>query len=98
MEKYCVLDEDRLCVNCGDCLVCDIDPEKHCDNCMQCVKKSGADYLSIEIDEVIAGTSEDEAEESEKSNLPRPASKSGVRSVRPKRARKNASEDLGKPN
>ena len=103
MEKHCVLDEDRLCVDCGDCLVCDINPEKRCDNCMQCVKKSGADYLSIEIDEVIAGVSEDDAEQYEKTVfektiLTQPVAKPSVRGIRPKKARKNASEDLGKSN
>ncbi len=98
MEKYCVLDEDRLCVDCGDCLVCDLNPEKRCDNCMQCVKKSDADYLSIEIDEVIAGASEDDAVQFEKTVLPQPVARPGVRGIRPKRARKNAPEDLGEPN
>jgi len=91
MEKHCILDEDRLCVDCGDCLVCDLDPEKRCDNCMQCVKKSDADYLSIEIDEVIAGTSDDEAERFEKSTSPKPSAGSGVRGSRPRKARKSGS-------
>ena len=50
--KYCVLDETRLCDDCGECNICDLDPNKICDNCMQCVK-SGADYNAIEIDEII---------------------------------------------
>ena len=60
MEKYCILEEERLCVDCGDCLTCDLDPEKRCDSCMQCIQKSGADYAAIEIDEVINGTLPDE--------------------------------------
>ncbi len=60
MEKHCILDEERLCVDCGECLTCDLDPEKRCDNCMRCVQKSNADYLAIEIDEVIDGTSLEE--------------------------------------
>lgn len=59
MEKRCVMDAERLCVDCGECLICDLDSEKICDNCMRCVQKSNADYLAIEIDEVIAGTSAD---------------------------------------
>ena len=58
MERMCVLDEERVCVECGACSMCDLDPEKLCNNCMKCVH-SGADYLAIEIDEVIAD--EDEA-------------------------------------
>lgn len=52
MEKICVLDETKLCDNCGECNVCDLDPNKICDNCMKCVK-TGADYNAVEIDEII---------------------------------------------
>ncbi|MBR2798402.1 MAG: hypothetical protein IKF98_02155 [Clostridia bacterium] len=58
MGKVCVLDENKLCDDCGECNVCDLDPNKICDNCMQCLK-TGADYAAIEIDEIIddgAGT------------------------------------------
>ena len=51
-RKYCVLDETKLCDDCGECTVCDLDPNKICDNCMKCVK-TGADYNAIEIDEII---------------------------------------------
>ena len=50
--KYCVLDETKICDDCGECNVCDLDPNKICDNCMKCVK-TGADYNAIEIDEII---------------------------------------------
>lgn len=52
MEKYCVLDESKLCDDCGECNVCDLDPNKICDNCMRCLD-TGADYRAIEIDEII---------------------------------------------
>lgn len=51
-RRMCVLDEERACDGCGACDRCDLDPEKICDNCMACVR-SGADYLAIEIDEII---------------------------------------------
>ncbi len=51
-EKRCVLDETKLCDDCGECNICDLDPHKICDNCMQCLK-TGADYKAIEIDEII---------------------------------------------
>ena len=54
MDRMCVLNEDQVCVECGACSMCDLDPEKLCNNCMKCVN-SGADYLAIEIDEVIDG-------------------------------------------
>lgn len=50
--KYCVLDETKLCDDCGECNVCDLDPNKICDNCMKCLK-SGADYNAVEIDEIV---------------------------------------------
>jgi len=52
MTKYCVLDETKVCNDCGECNMCDLDPNKICDNCMQCIK-TGADYNAIEIDEII---------------------------------------------
>ncbi len=58
MEKRCVLDEEKLCDECGECRKCDLDPNKICDNCMKCVS-SGADYAAIEIDEIIDDGSND---------------------------------------
>ena len=53
MEKRCVLDDLKICDDCGECQKCDLDPNKICDNCMKCVN-SGADYTAIEIDEIHA--------------------------------------------
>lgn len=50
--KRCILDDDKLCNNCGECSVCDLDPNKICDNCMKCLQ-TGADYTAVEIDEII---------------------------------------------
>ena len=52
MEKLCILDENKICDECGECTRCDLNPDKICDNCMECIK-SGADYSAIEIDEVF---------------------------------------------
>lgn len=51
-EKRCLLNEGRICVDCGECARCDLDPDKLCDNCMKCVR-SGADYTAVEVDEVF---------------------------------------------
>ena len=51
MIKQCVL-EDRPCIDCGECLVCDLDSSKVCDNCCRCIDRD-ADYIGIEIDEII---------------------------------------------
>lgn len=96
MEKHCILDEDSLCVDCGDCLVCDLDSEKLCDNCMCCVQKSNADYLAIEIDEVINGTSPDAepgfANNKAAASSGKPSAKApSVRGVRPKTTRRTLS-------
>lgn len=50
--KICVLDDAKICDECGDCNRCDLDPNKICDNCMKCVK-SDAEYNAVEIDEII---------------------------------------------
>ena len=53
MDKRCVLDEMKICNDCGECQKCDLDPNKICDNCMKCIQ-CDADYSAIEIDEIIA--------------------------------------------
>ncbi|MBE5808066.1 MAG: hypothetical protein E7317_06975 [Clostridiales bacterium] len=53
-KKMCVLYDDKVCNDCGECNMCDLDPNKVCDNCMKCIN-TGADYNAIEIDEIIEG-------------------------------------------
>ncbi len=52
--KYCVLDDEKICDNCGECEVCDLDPKKKCDNCGKCLGMD-ADSRAIVIDDVITG-------------------------------------------
>ena len=47
--KECVL-YDRVCINCGECLKCDLDPGKICDNCGKCLESDGKEYNEIAID------------------------------------------------
>lgn len=51
MLKHCVINELKLCDNCGECNCCDLDPNKLCDNCCKCLSKDGtdADYRSVSI-------------------------------------------------
>lgn len=51
MLKRCVLDELKLCDNCGECNRCDLDPNKICDNCCKCLSKEGTDteYRSVPV-------------------------------------------------
>ena len=53
INRKCVLDESRECIECGECDRCDLDPTKICDNCMRCLKTDGEDYLAVEIDDII---------------------------------------------
>lgn len=46
--KQCVL-YDRVCIGCGECDRCDLDPDKICDNCMKCIT-GNEEYRSIKID------------------------------------------------
>jgi hypothetical protein len=50
----CILD-DRLCTECGECDRCELNSQKTCDNCCQCID-SDADYVGIEIDEILINT------------------------------------------
>lgn len=50
-EKECVL-YDRLCIRCGECDRCDLDPNKICDNCGKCID-SGEEYAKLPIDAVL---------------------------------------------
>ena len=48
MKKECVL-YDRICIGCGECDRCDLDPQKICDNCMKCVRGE-AEYRAVKLD------------------------------------------------
>lgn len=47
-ERPCVL-YDRICIGCGECDRCDLDPDKICDNCMKCVMGE-TEYRAIPLD------------------------------------------------
>ena len=42
-RKKCLLDEDKICDDCGECDRCDLDPNKICDNCCKCLAIEDAD-------------------------------------------------------
>ncbi|MGN0817970.1 MAG: hypothetical protein ACI4L9_03275 [Candidatus Coproplasma sp.] len=48
--EECVL-YDRLCTECGECDMCNLDPEKICDNCGECL--DFRDDAVIKIDGII---------------------------------------------
>lgn len=51
MKKECVL-YDRECVDCGECMRCDLNPLKICDNCGKCIDIE-SDYNAVKIDKIV---------------------------------------------
>lgn len=54
--KECVL-YDRICIGCGECDRCDLNPEKICDNCGKCLDIR--DDAVIKIDKIILDDEEE---------------------------------------
>ena len=52
MNEKCILNEDKICNNCGECDKCDLDSAKICDNCGRCLD-DGDDYKEIMIDGIM---------------------------------------------
>lgn len=50
--KKCVLDENKLCDDCGECDYCDLNPFKRCDNCGRCIG-SDEEYRELKIDDIV---------------------------------------------
>lgn len=51
--KQCII-YDRECIDCKECLMCDLDSSKVCDNCEKCLHLDDKEYNGIIIDEIIA--------------------------------------------
>lgn len=49
---FCILDETKLCDNCGECEMCDLDKTKYCDNCGKCISIDD-EYAKIKIEDII---------------------------------------------
>lgn len=58
----CIL-QDRICIECGECDRCELDPDKLCDNCCRCIEISDADYLEIQVDDILLNTERPERTE-----------------------------------
>ena len=52
MPKMCVLEDGKICNECGECDYCDLNPFKKCDNCGRCLE-TGDEYRKIKIDGVV---------------------------------------------
>ncbi len=49
--KKCILDESKLCDDCGECNRCDLDPNKICDNCCRCIaeKDNDSEFRTVTV-------------------------------------------------
>lgn len=50
--KHCVLDENKLCTDCGDCNRCDLDLNKICDNCCKCLETDKL-FSSVPVADIV---------------------------------------------
>lgn len=67
MKKYCELNEEKICDNCGECEICDLDKNKICDNCCMCIGlEEESDYKVVEVEEVEDGVDYDFTEDEER--------------------------------
>lgn len=50
--RNCLLDESKVCDDCGECDRCDLDPNKICDNCCKClaIEDEGDEFRTVTID------------------------------------------------
>ena len=50
--RMCVLEDGKICDDCGECDRCDLDPNKICDNCCRCIamEDEGKEFRSRTID------------------------------------------------
>lgn len=49
--KECIL-EEKECIYCGKCDLCDLDDTKICDNCGKCINND-SDFRSIEVEDIL---------------------------------------------
>jgi hypothetical protein len=56
--KYCVLKEGKVCTNCGECDICDLDPNKICDNCCKCIEGKNKDFGELRLSDFYASMHE----------------------------------------
>ena len=66
--QECVL-YDRICTECGECMMCDLDPTKKCDNCGKCLEdympetnKKGFVEIPVEFETEADNADDEDAE------------------------------------
>lgn len=67
MARYinCILKTTKLCDDCGECDICDLDRTKMCDNCGKCMENGNSDYREVLVDHIYDADSNDSSEEIE---------------------------------
>ena len=58
-KKNCILYDNKICDNCGECNMCDLDPKKVCDSCGACLDMDN-DYNTVDVDLTMEETDEPE--------------------------------------
>ncbi|MCM8710651.1 hypothetical protein M2651_06360 [Clostridium sp. SYSU_GA19001] len=58
MSKTCIFYNDKLCNDCNECFICDLNANKKCNNCGKCLELEGYDMRAINIDEIFDDESE----------------------------------------
>lgn len=56
--KKCVIDDTKVCTECGDCDRCDLDPNKICDNCCKCLD-SDEPFLNVPVADIVTEQAND---------------------------------------
>lgn len=50
-KRVCLLDDNKVCDNCGECDRCDLDPNKLCDNCCKCLAiEDESEFRTVTLD------------------------------------------------
>lgn len=49
--RECVIYDNKMCEECGDCNFCDLNPDKVCDDCGMCINTY--DYNGIQVDDLV---------------------------------------------
>lgn len=52
MSKSCIFNNNKLCDDCGECDICDLDSSKKCNSCGKCINMSDFDMKVVNIDEI----------------------------------------------
>ena len=53
-KRMCLLDDNKLCDDCGECDRCDLDPNKLCDNCCKCLAlEDDSEFRTVTLDGTV---------------------------------------------